>query len=269
MLLSSVIIVLREVLEAALLFSILIALSKQLDLTVRWLGLSVFVGTCGAIVYGINVEYVSEWFDGVGQEVTNALLQLVVYFMLVFYMLMLSYFLHEHKTSGNLLKFFMIVITSLAMTREGAEIILYFFSVTRHDNYFLATLIGMTIGASIGVSIGLLFYYLLRSLSSNKSIIIGMALLLLVAAGMVSQASLLLIQADWLPAQLPLWDTSAYLSEKSVVGQLLYAVIGYESTPTSIQASLYVLAYIFPISLLIGLKFMTARTKNRQALQSR
>lgn len=269
MLLSSVIIVLREVLEAALLFSILIALSKQMGLGIRWLGLSVFIGTCSAVAYGVNIEYVSEWFDGVGQEVTNALLQLIVYFMLVFYMLMLSSFSDKNKASGRLLKFFMIVITSLAMTREGSEIMLYFFSVTRHDNYFMATFIGMTIGASIGVSIGLLFYYLLRSLSSKKSIFIGLTLLLLVAAGMVSQASLLLIQADWLPAQLPLWNTSAYLSEKSVIGQLLYALIGYESTPTSIQVSLYILAYIFPVSLLIGLKFMTARTKKRQAEQSR
>lgn len=269
MLLSSVIIVLREVLEAALLFSILIALSKQMGLNLRWLVWSLLIGLCSAFIYGMNIDMVSEWFEGVGQEVSNAMMQLVIYLMLVFYMLMLSYFLDKQKISKKLLSFIMIVITSLAMTREGAEIILYFFSVTRSDNYYLVVLIGMTIGASIGISIGLLFYYLLRSLNSDKSILIGLVLLLLVAAGMVSQASLLLIQADWLPAQLPLWDTSDVLSEKSILGQLLYALIGYESTPTFVQVSLYLLAYILPVSLILGFKFKYARAKNNQTDESR
>lgn len=262
MLLSSVIIVLREVLEAALLFSILIALSKQMKIDAGWLVWSLIIGVCSAIAYGMNVEYVSEWFEGVGQEVTNALIQLVIYFMLAFYMLMLSSFLHKHNISVKLLRFIMIVITSLAMTREGAEIMLYYFSVTRSENYYSATVIGMTIGASIGISVGLLFYYLLTSLKAEKSIFIGLVLLLLVAAGMVSQASLLLIQADWLPAQLPLWDSSAFLSEKSVIGQLLYALIGYESTPTTVQVSLYLLAYLLPLGLILGVKFMYSKTKN-------
>ena len=268
MILNSVIIVLREVLEAALLFSILIALSNHLKLKMNWFYTSLGIGLVCALLYAMNIHYVSEWFDGVGQEVINALMQLVTYFMLVLYILMLSYFLDNHKISKKLLKFIMIIITSLAITREGAEIILYFFSVTRSEHHYLAALVGMTIGASIGVSIGLLFYYLLRSLSAKKSIFIGLALLLLVAAGMVSQASLLLIQADWLPAQLPLWNTSGFLSEKSVIGQLLYALIGYESTPTAIQMSLYLLAYFLPVSLIVALKFKSSRTRKSQADES-
>ena len=62
---------------------------------------------------------------------------------------------------------------------------------------------------------------------------------MLVAAGMSSQAALLLIQADWLPAQLPLWDSSGWLPETSVTGQVLYALVGYEATPTPVQAGFY------------------------------
>lgn len=264
MLLSSVIIVLREVLEAALLFSILIALSKQMGLNFRWLVLSLLIGVIGAFSYGLNIYNVSDWFDGVGQEVSNALIQLVIYCMLVLYMLMLSHFLYKKKISTFLLSFIMIVIISLAMTREGAEIILYFFSVTHSETYYLVVLIGMTIGASIGISVGLLFYYLLCSFKPERSIFIGLVLLLMVSAGMVSQASLLLIQADWLPAQLPLWDSSELLSEKSVAGQLLYALLGYESTPTAIQAGLYLLGLILPISLILGIKLTYSKTVTRK-----
>lgn len=259
MLLSSVIIVLREVLEAALLISILIALSKKMGFGFRWLFWPLLFGLSSAFVYGMNIDIVSEWFEGVGQEVTNASLQLVIYVMLVLYMVMLTFFLHNKKLSALLLNIVMITILSLAITREGAEIILYFFSVTHSKNYYMAVIIGMTIGASIGVSVGLLFYYLLSSLKLERSISIGMVLILMVSAGMISQSSLLLIQADWLPSQLPLWDSSHLLSEKSVTGQLLYALLGYESTPTAIQAGLYLLGLMLPIVLILGLKFNFSR----------
>ncbi len=268
MLLSSVVIVLREVLEAALLFSILIALAKQMSLGTYWLLISFAIGVTGAIIYAVNIVHVSQWFDYVGQEVTNAMIQIMIYCLLVIYMLMLAAFLQQKKISKPLFLFVMIGITSMAMVREGSEIILYFFSVTRNDSYYLSVLVGMIIGASIGVSIGLLFYYLLDSIGSYKSGLVALLLLLLVAAGMISQASLLLIQADWLPAQLPLWDSSALLSEQSVFGQLLYALIGYESTPTAIQMALYCLAFVLPLSLLIIFKAKGYPKNNTSASQT-
>ncbi len=260
MLLSSVIIILREVLEAALLFSVLIALSKQMGFSLRWLFWSLLLGVLGAFTYGFNINIVSDLFDGVGQEVSNAAIQLIIYAMLVLYMLLLTRFSYNESSiqfpfkerEKTFIILSMIIIISLAITREGAEIILYFISVTHNASYFLTVLVGMTIGASIGISIGLLFYYLLMSLKPRKSIFIGLVLLLIVSAGMVSQASLLLIQADWLPSQLPLWNSSAFLSEKSIFGQLMYALVGYESTPTAIQAGLYLLGFIVPISLIVA-----------------
>ncbi len=266
MLLSSVIIVLREVLEAALLISILIALSKKTNLNTHWFLWSCLLGLLGAIVYGMNINSISDWFDGVGQEVTNAFIQLFIYCMLVFYILILSRFLVHKNTSLFFTRSIMILIVALAITREGTEIILYFFSVTHSKTHSIAVVVGMTIGASIGVSVGFLFYYLLNSLKLEKSIFIGLILLLLVSAGMVSQASLLLIQADWLPAQLPLWNSSVFISEKSVTGQLLYALLGYESTPTALQVSLYVFAIIVPIGLIQIIKKVYSKKINSVAL---
>ena len=83
MLLTSVIIVLREVLEAALLISILLALSSVLGLSRRWLGWSLVFGMAGAIIYSLGVAAISDWFDGVGQEVTSAALQFLIYLLLL------------------------------------------------------------------------------------------------------------------------------------------------------------------------------------------
>jgi high-affinity iron transporter len=116
---------------------------------------------------------------------------------------------------------------------------------------------GSVIGASIGISIGALIYYFVISLSYRQSLVLGIGLLALVAAGMLSQAVLLLIQADWLPSQLPIWDSSGWLPETSVTGQLLYALIGYEATPSALQASFYfggLLLLLLVVAITVGFR---------------
>ena len=258
MLLSSVIIVLREVIEAALLFSILTALSNKMGFNLKWIALFILFGMMGAVLYAMNINTVSEWFDGVGQEVFNALFLISIYFVLLCYLLVLTKFIFVSQVSVSFLIFLLFIISTLAITREGAEIILYFFSVTLQEEHFSAVFLGMLIGASIGISVGLLFYYVLISINSKLSFIIGFILLTLIGAGMISQASLLLIQADWLEAQLPLWNFSSYLSETSLTGQLFYALIGYESTPTAIQFSLWLSSLVLPVVLFFIVKFIYA-----------
>jgi high-affinity iron transporter len=133
----------------------------------------------------------------------------------------------------------MVTTVSLAVMREGFEVIVYMQGYVSVLPRFVNMLVGAVVGASIGISIGALVYYLVSNLSYRKALIVGIGLLSLVGAAMLSQAVLLLIQADWLPSQLPLWDSSTWLSEGSVTGQLLYALIGYEATPTALQASFY------------------------------
>jgi high-affinity iron transporter len=56
--------------------------------------------------------------------------------------------------------------------------------------------------------------------------------LAIIVAGLSLQAVSLLLQVDLLPSRPPLWDSSSIISEQSLSGQLLYALIGYEATPT-------------------------------------
>jgi len=239
MLLTSVIIVLREVLEAALLVSILLALSNVLGLSRRWVGWSLGAGMAGACIYSLGVAAISDWFDGVGQEVTSALLQFLVYLLLFLFTLLLLRSSGARRLPEKLTMLIFAATVSLAITREGFEVLVYIYGFSSDLPQFATILLGSAIGASIGISIGALIYYFVSSLSYRQSLVIGIGLLALVAAGMLSQAVLLLIQADWLPSQLPIWDSSEWLSEYSVTGQLMYALVGYEATPTALQASFY------------------------------
>jgi high-affinity iron transporter len=76
-------------------------------------------------------------------------------------------------------------------------------------------------------------------------------MVLLVAAGMASQAAAFLVQADMLPALGDaVWDTSAVLTEGSLVGKVLHTLIGYVSRPEGIQI-------LFYLATLVGIGLLT------------
>jgi high-affinity iron transporter len=80
---------------------------------------------------------------------------------------------------------------------------------------------------------------------------------------MASQAAGFLVQADLLPALgTSVWDTSWLLTETSVVGKILHALIGYVSRPAGVQVLFYVttLVVIGLFTFLIGRHPTTAKT---------
>src|SRR5258708_14914574 len=65
-------------------------------------------------------------------------------------------------------------------------------------------------------------------------------MLLLLAAGMASRGAGFLAQADVLPPLgQALWDTSALLSEQSILGKILHTLVSYVSQPAGIQVLFY------------------------------
>ncbi len=249
MLLNTVIIILREVLEAALLISVLLAISHLLSLKLRWLMIAGVTGITGAFIYQANFERISSAFDFVGQEVTNAFLQLGIYFCIA----TIVFYINVKPAAGKLkiIAMTMCIAVSLAIIREGSEILIYLSGFAEHQIYLWSAVTGGMIGISIGMSVGALIFYLLRSRSPYILSLSSQSLLALVAAAMLSQASQLLIQADWLPSQHTLWDSSGLLNEDSITGQLLYAIAGYEATPTIIQLG----AYLFALASILLLAF--------------
>lgn len=265
MLLTSVILVLREVLEAALLLSILLAMSRYLALKTRWIYIALAAGIVGAVIYGQYLGVVSELFEGMGQEVFNALMQIAIYgLLLVTGVLLILNRAGAAKRLG-LLQWSMVLAVALAALREGAEIFIYLNAFRQQADLLQGALLGALIGGGIGFSIGALLYYLLLGLPHRHRLICALLLLTLVAAGLCLQATQLLEQADWLPAQQPLWDTSAMLPENSVLGQLLYALLGYEATPTPVSILAYGCGLLLMTTLLSVAWYRTRPSLNSPA----
>jgi len=242
MLLTSVILILQETLEAALLIGILAVVSLQHGRPLRWLPWSLLIGVVLALLFAVKLRTVSEWFDYVGQEVVNAALHAGIAVAIV----LLAWLMGRARTTdrqtavppgnwGGPLAALCAVAVTLAITREGSEIWVYLSGFFGQPDKIQAVLIGSAIGFGIGLSAGFLLFYGLLLLRRGPGRWAPLLLLALLAGDMLAHSALQLTQADWLPAGATLWDTSGWLREDSVAGRLLYALVGYESRPSVAQ----------------------------------
>lgn len=241
MLLNSVILILREVLEAAVLVSVLLALSRSLGQGFRWVWWSLPLALVGSLWFATSMDTLTDALDGAGQEVANAALQVLVFVSIVVVVFI------EGIWSTRLwliMRLVMVCAVSLALIREGSEIWIYVSGFAAVPDLRAPVLTGSSMGAGIGISLGVLLYSSLRALPAAWQRPTCLALLALIGAGMVMQASMLLEQVDWLEAGEALWDSTSLVSEGSLSGELLYAVFGYEATPSPVQGALYMASLV-------------------------
>ncbi len=258
MLLSAVILVLREVIEASLIISLFLAYSQLARRSRISLVPALFLGFAGAVIYATNISTISQWLEGVGQEIINACIHLLIYTFLLLFVITATQ--RESGRCQQLAASAMIAGIVLATAREGSEIILYIYGFFSVPELLHPVLLGSLIGFGIGLSVAVFFYYLLVNISRKNGVIIGFIMILLVAGSMVSQSIQLLTQADWIPSQYPLWDSSAIINEHSLTGQLLYALIGYEATPTPFQIFGYLTSLLLMLAFSAYFYFQNARS---------
>ncbi|WP_297811193.1 FTR1 family protein [uncultured Methylophaga sp.] len=257
MLLNAVIIILREVLEAALIISVFLALSQLLNRNLWWMLVALVLGFGGAYVYAVNLGQVSMMAGGTGQEIVNACLHSLIFLCLLLFMISVPHQQHVSWRLLNLVTIILAVIT--AIVREGSEIILYINGFIGIPDLLSPVLMGGAVGAGIGLSVGVFFYYLLVNMRRSHGIWLGYLILLLIGGSMVAQAVEFMIQADYISATTPIWDSSHWISERSAVGQLLYALVGYEATPAPQQAA----AYFISIGVLIAAAVISYTIRGR------
>jgi high-affinity iron transporter len=251
--LNTIVIVLRETLESGILISLFLAIAYRYRLSAFWLLAAIIVGLFFAVLYAVNLASISDWFGYVGQEVVNATLHYAIYACLLVISALIC---GNGGESAKILQCFMATAVALALVRECGEIVIFYSGLLQSGETIIHTSTSGLIGLFIGLSVGALVYYSLVNVPSERAQTIQQFVLLLVGGGMVLQATQLLIQADWLPSLKPLWDSSGLLNESSLMGQLTFALFGYEATPSILEVSIYVGAM-----LLMGLAKMSWRRR--------
>lgn len=261
MLLDIVILVLREILEISVLLSVLLCVSSQNKLNLKWLWFGLFFGSLAAFSYAVNFNIVSEMFDYAGQEVFNASMELITHAGLLIVCALLIF---RIKLAKQLfITTILAIIIGLTITRELAEVIIFYTGFFQSQGDLVKGSTSGFIGLMVGASFGVLCYVVINSWRPPVSRLIQITLLTLIAAGMSVQAIQLLIQVDWISASKAVWNTNWILSESSIAGQLTYAILGYEAAPTKPEVMLY-----FATILIVGVFTAIKLTRMSRQMES-
>ncbi|MFO1247619.1 MAG: FTR1 family protein [Alphaproteobacteria bacterium] len=248
---SALIIVFREVIEAGLIVGIVLAATAGVPHRGRAVALGVLAGVLGACLVAGFAGQLSNLFEGSGQEIFNASILLLAVMMLTWHNVWMAShgreMARELKAAGHQVKTgertlaALSVVVGVAVLREGSEVVLFLYGIAAQGG---TTAGGMLTGGLLGLAAGgvvsALMYFGLLSIPAGRLFQVTSGLITLLAAGMAAQAVLFLQNAGWVEYfTMTVWDTSWLIREDSITGKLLHTLVGYSEAPNGAQLIAY------------------------------
>ncbi|MDQ6989017.1 MAG: FTR1 family protein [Mariprofundaceae bacterium] len=251
--LSAFIIVFREVLEMAMVLGLLFAATKGVVGTRRRINLGAALGLLGAALVAYFMEALEDSIDGAGEFVFNAAVLAMASLMIAWTVIWMSKHGREMSVKmkqvgtsvveGDAPMMTLMVVAFAAVMREGSEAVFFLFGAMQAGVDMASMLMGGLFGLAAAGALGLLLYQGLVRIPLKYVFKVMGVLLMLLAAGMASQAANNLVLVEMLPPIIDtLWDTSAWLSQDSLLGNILHVLVGYDEQPSGMQMMVFVLS---------------------------
>lgn len=269
--LGSLIIVFREVLEAGLIIGIILAATKSVPHRGRWIFMGVGAGVIGACLVAAFAGYISQLFQGSGQELLNAGILLLAVVMLAWHNIWMSTHGREMAqeakklgtdvASGRKKLGALSIVVAAAILREGSEVVLFLYGLLNSDGETWRTVaVGGGLGLLLGAASTALIYWGLLAIPVRHFFTATTVLITFLAAGLASQAMAFLQQGGYLlQGAAPLWNTSDALPESGWLGRVLHTLLGYSDRPSVFQ----VIMYVATISAIVVLMRVVSRAHAR------
>lgn len=252
--LATALIVFRELLEAALIVTILLAATRGVPRNRFWISTGILGGLIGAGVVAALTNIISALFDGTGQEIVNAVILFTAVILIGWHVIWMN--IHGRQMAidmraagqriadGEQRMSALAIVVGLAVMREGSEVVLMLQGLWASGQAH-AMLGGAVLGIVSGLLVSTLMYLGFVSMKVSRIFALTNVLLVLIASGMAARGANFLTQAGLVPAfGNKIWDIDGILSEQSVLGQILAALVGYMSQPTGIQLAFYLVTAI-------------------------
>src|SRR6202790_1789333 len=259
--------VFREVLEAALIISVVCAATRGVPRRGSFVLGGIGLGVMGALLVAVGADYIATLAGGAGQDLFNACVLLSAVVMIGWHVVWMSSHgreLAEHMRSvggavkaGSRSLTLLLTVVALAVLREGSEIVLFLYGMAAGGIGRGGLAAGIALGVGAGAILGFALYFGLLRIPIKHFFSVTNAMLILLAAGLASTAAGFLVQSDLLPTWgSQIWNTSRLLSDDSVLGRTLGILIGYKAAPAGIQ----IVFYLVTAALLVaGLRWQQRR----------
>jgi high-affinity iron transporter len=250
--LASFLLSLREGLEAALIIGIVLGVLVKLKRTdlngVVWRGVG--LAALLSLLAAIALNLLGMEFEGKGEEIFEGVAMLLAAGVLTWMILWMKNHggtlkseIEEQTNQAALGKGqkALFALAFLAVFREGIELALFLLAA-RLTSSPLQTISGALLGLSGAAVLGWILFTSTMRLSLRNFFGATNILLIIFAAGLVGLGVHEFNEAGIIPSVIEhVWDLNGILSDKSEVGLLLKALVGYNGNPSLSEVVAYLL----------------------------
>ena len=241
---------LREGLEAALIIGIVLSALRKMEQ--QNLNSTVWIGTISAVLVSIlaalGLNWIGAEFEGRGEQLFEGITMLLaagILTWMVFWMRNQSVEMKQkfessvQKVAKGQGQRALFLLAFLAVLREGIELALFLLAIRLTTNPFQEFL-GAGLGISSAALIGWAVFATTRKLSIVQFFQSTNVLLALFAAGLIGLGIHEFNELGSIPSIIDhVWNLNTLLPDESTLGQLLKALVGYNSAPSMSQVIAY------------------------------
>jgi high-affinity iron transporter len=241
----------REGLEAALVIGLVLGVLRKVE--GRSLNAAVWSGAASAIAVSflasLGLNWIGAEFKGQGEQIFEGFSMLLaagILTWMVFWMRKQSFSLKEqieervHRATIRQGQRTLFLLAFVAVVREGIELALFLLAARLTSNP-IQEYVGAGLGLSSAALLGWALFASSRRLSLARFFQFTNVFLALFAGGMVGLGIHEFNELGWIPAIIEnVWSLGSWIPDELAVGQLLHALIGYDSSPSLTQVAGYV-----------------------------
>jgi high-affinity iron transporter len=259
---SSLVLSLREGLEAALVIGIVLgALNRtsRTDLN-RYLWAGVIGASMISLLAVVLLRIIDKELEGTAEQLFEGITLLLAAGVLTWMIIWMRQQSRGLKTelenrvkqaTQNEGKAALFFLAFIAVLREGIELALYLTASAMASTGW-DTLVGALLGLFAAVILGYLLYTSTLHLNLRRFFQVTAVILVLFAAGLVSHGVAELNEAGVIPAIIsPIWNMNALLNDQSTLGVIFGTLFGYHGSPSLTEALSYAVYILGAFVLLV------------------
>jgi high-affinity iron transporter len=250
--LATLVIFLREAVEASMIVAILLAYLNRIGR--RNLFRDVFLGVGAALLLAavggvVAYETIRTYAGSRAQTIFETATFLLAAGVLTY----MTFWMRNHARSlstelrtradeavNGRARLGLALLAFQAVGREGLETVVFTLAIVFSTTPAKA-LSGAVIGLAGGLAIAFVIYRLGHRLNLGRFFTVIGVLLMIFAAGLLANSVQNMQELGWLPVlNSPMWHTGSLLSEGSAFGDVMHSFFGYSDAPTPFQLVIYV-----------------------------
>lgn len=264
--LATLVIFLREGIEASMIVAILLAYLNRLGQREHFR--DVFLGVGAALVVatagGAAAYFTIRSYDG---SRVQTIFETVTYLIAAAVLTYMTFWMRNHARSlsadlrsraqaalDGKARWGLGLLAFQAVGREGLETVVFTLAII-FSTSAVSALSGAVIGLAGSLALAFVIYRLGHKLNLSRFFTVIGVLLMVFAAGLLADTAQNLRELGWVSVLgTPMWHTSTLLSEDSALGDVLHSFFGYSDSPTPLQLLVYVAYLAIVITAYLGVR---------------